>query len=200
MKITIEFPATILLDVPNGKHLPDSQKQVSVDVQALSKHPKVLTYLFGRGIDHMKDAAALSEKDYPNAVKRATTGREFLVDRFISLCSGEIPTGGGGSPIHPKVAELRKMVVTDHKANGIEFRGKVVDIKTWSQCEAIATTMVKAIARVQKATLNDEAMTAHVTGMVADWDSRIDAILMKQKGATPLILTPDEVPAENSPS
>ena len=200
MKITLEFPATIMLDVPNGKHLPDAQRQVSVDVQALAKHPNVLAYLFGRGVDHMKDAAALSEKDYPLASERAKQGRVFLIDRFVSLASGEIPTGGGGSPIHPKVSELRKMVVTDHKANGIEYRGKVVDIKTWSQCEAIATTMVKAIARVQKATLNDEAITAHVTGMVADWDSRIDAILLKQKGATPLVLTPDEVPAESPKS
>lgn len=199
--LSFDFPATYSITVPGAQHLPADKKEYEVDMVRLAKRVNSLSNVFGIGLVRSAGfAGALSEKDYPQAANRAKEGRVKIVERFDGLYEGVVPTGGGGATIPPKVAELRKMVVVDHKANGVEFRGKVVDIKHWTQCDAIASTMVRAIAKLQKATLTDDEVSTHVATTVADWTVRIDAILTKQRGATPLVLTPDEVPAESTKS
>lgn len=203
--VSFSFPKSFPLDVPNGKYIPEQDRQVDVDVESLAKFEAACVHVFKRGLDHLKDVSGQAlEKDYPDITKRTWAGRDLLIDRLDDICAkGIIPTGGGGSPTHPKVAEFRKIIVLDYAKNGVTFPGKATEIKGWSQATAIATTMLKAIAKVQKAKPSQEELDGMVEAQVANWDARIDRILAEKSGADIIVFaTPEpepEAPAESAP-
>lgn len=178
IELTVKMPRYYILDVPNADFLPAEKKLFKADLKKIEGFDAVLTYLFGRGIDHSKDTGALKDEDYPTKAKKAEAGYSLLVKRFDEVFyKGLVPKGGGGASLSEEAVELRKVVLKTFNKLGHALALKVTDIRTLSGSKPFATALVKAGAKAAKAKLSDEVLQEKTEAWCKVWEAKVTEVI-----------------------